>query len=156
VFRTGSTQFTLCTEDTYKRIAQIYGIDKMEEFKDYQTLSAIDKDYREALITRMNKENPSVFNLWQGVKSKSNVLEYAKDSGSFHPTQKPVLLLEDLIKTFSNVGNTVLDFTMGSGSTGVACMNTGRKFIGIELDKQYFEIACKRIDDHKSQVRMVF
>ena len=62
-----------------------------------------------------------------------------------HPTQKPVALMEYLIKTYSNEGETVLDFTMGSGTTGVACMNTGCKFIGIELDDNYFNIATKRI-----------
>lgn len=64
-----------------------------------------------------------------------------------HPTQKPVPLLEYLIKTYTNEGETVLDNCMGSGSTGVACMNTNRNFIGIELDKNYFEIAKKRIED---------
>ena len=62
-----------------------------------------------------------------------------------HPTQKPVELLEYLIKTYTNEGETVLDNCMGSGSTGVACINTGRKFIGIELDKLYFETAKQRI-----------
>lgn len=62
-----------------------------------------------------------------------------------HPTQKPVLLMEYLIKTYSNAGNTVLDFTMGSGSTGVACINTGRNFIGIEKDAKYFDVATQRI-----------
>ncbi|HZK38628.1 MAG TPA: site-specific DNA-methyltransferase [Clostridia bacterium] len=85
------------------------------------------------------------FNLWQGGKSKSNVLEYAKDNDGYHPTQKPVALLEDLIQTYSNNGDTVLDFTMGSGSTGVACINTHRRFIGIELDETYFNIAKERI-----------
>ena len=64
-----------------------------------------------------------------------------------HPTQKPVALLEYLIKTYTNEGETVLDFTMGSGSTGVACVNTGRDFIGIELDPTYFNIAKKRIEE---------
>ena len=64
-----------------------------------------------------------------------------------HPTQKPVALLEYLIKTYTNEGETVLDFTMGSGSTGVACVNTNRNFIGIELDETYFEIAKKRIEE---------
>jgi site-specific DNA-methyltransferase (adenine-specific) len=66
-----------------------------------------------------------------------------------HPTQKPVTLLEYLIKTYTNEGETVLDNCMGSGSTGVACVNTGRKFIGIEMDAKYFEIAEKRILNHK-------
>ena len=63
-----------------------------------------------------------------------------------HPTQKPIDLLEYLIRTYTNEGETVLDFTMGSGSTGVACVNTNRRFIGIELDDKYFEIAKQRID----------
>ena len=64
-----------------------------------------------------------------------------------HPTQKPTDLLEFLIKTYTNENELVLDFTMGSGSTGVACMNTNRKFIGIELDNNYFDIASKRIEE---------
>ena len=64
-----------------------------------------------------------------------------------HPTQKPVELLEYLIKTYTNDGETVLDNTMGSGSTGVACVNTNRNFIGIELDDKYFEIAKQRIEE---------
>jgi len=65
-----------------------------------------------------------------------------------HPTQKPVVLLEYLIKTYTLDGETVLDNTMGSGSTGVACINTKRNFIGIEKDDKYFEIAKKRIEEH--------
>ena len=64
-----------------------------------------------------------------------------------HPTQKPVALMGYLIKTYTNEGETVLDFTMGSGTTGVAAKNTGRKFIGIELDKEYFKIAARRIHE---------
>lgn len=76
-----------------------------------------------------------------------NIIEFsnASQKGKVHPTQKPVDLLSYLIKTYSNEGETILDFTMGSGSTGVACMKTGRKFIGIELDEQYFKISCGRI-----------
>ena len=66
-----------------------------------------------------------------------------------HPTQKPVPLLEYLIKTYTNEGETVLDNCMGSGSTGVACVNTSRDFIGIELDEKYFKIANRRIKDAK-------
>lgn len=64
-----------------------------------------------------------------------------------HPTQKPVLLLEYLIKTYTNEGDTVLDFTMGSGSTGIACLNTNRNFIGIELDQKYYNIAKTRLQE---------
>lgn len=73
-----------------------------------------------------------------------NVLEFASDR-KLHPTQKPVALMEYLIKTYTNEKDTVLDFTMGSGTTGVACKNLNRNFVGIELDKDYFDIASKRI-----------
>ena len=80
-----------------------------------------------------------------------NLLEFkglnSSEKARVHPAQKPVELLEYLVKTYSNEGETVLDNCMGSGSTGVACMNTGRKFIGIELDKGYFDIAERRIAD---------
>jgi DNA modification methylase len=72
-------------------------------------------------------------------------------NSSFHPTQKPVALLEYLIKTYTKEGDTVLDFCMGSGSTGVACINTNRNFIGIEKDSKYFSIAKKRIENHRKQ-----
>jgi site-specific DNA-methyltransferase (adenine-specific) len=75
----------------------------------------------------------------------TSILKYGSKEKRFHPTQKPVALLEYLIKTYTLEGETVLDFTMGSGSTGVACVNTGRKFIGIEMDDKYFEIAKQRI-----------
>lgn len=68
------------------------------------------------------------------------------DNATKHPTQKPVPLLEYLIKTYTNPGDTVLDNCMGSGSTGVACIRTGREFIGIELDRDYFQIARERIE----------
>lgn len=131
----GSTQFSLCTEQTYNEIVSVFGIDKMDGFLSY------------AELARLNEKYTATFNLWQGGKSKSNVLEYKKDNDGYHPTQKPVALLEDLIQTYSNEGNTVLDFTMGSGSTGVACVNTNRNFIGIELDEGYFNIAKKRIEE---------
>ena len=76
----------------------------------------------------------------QIVKFKRDVL-----TSNLHPTQKPLELMEYLVKTYSNEGDTVLDFTMGSGTTGVACKNTNRKFIGIELDENYYKIAQERI-----------
>ena len=131
---TNGIQFLVPTEVDYKKL-QKTGFFK----KPYEEVDGIAKKYKE--------RQKSVFNLWQGGKSKSNVLEYKKDNDGYHPTQKPVALLEDLIQTYSNEGETVLDFTMGSGSTGVACVNTNRHFIGIELDEGYFEIAEKRIEE---------
>jgi len=84
-----------------------------------------------------------------------NVLEFpAPMAGRKHPTQKPVALMEYLIRTYTNEGETVLDNCMGSGTTGVACINTNRNFIGIELDPTYFDIACKRIEEAQRQVRV--
>ena len=77
-----------------------------------------------------------------------NLITFSKSSQNdmiFHPTQKPVDLLKYLVKTYTNENDLVLDFTMGSGSTGVACMNTNRRFIGIELDENYFNISVNRI-----------
>ena len=73
-----------------------------------------------------------------------NVLSFPSERG-FHPTQKPVALMEYLISTYTNAGDTVLDNCMGSGSTGVACVNSGRNFIGIEQDSKYFQISQKRV-----------
>ena len=85
-----------------------------------------------------------------GTRYPLQIIECNRDSmydTKFHPTQKPVSLLENLIKTYTNEGETVLDFTMGSGSTGVACVNTNRNFIGIELNTEYYNIADKRINN---------
>ena len=82
-----------------------------------------------------------------------NILEFKRDLPNIHPTQKPVALLEYLIKTYTDEGDLVLDFTMGSGSTGVACLNTNRKFIGIELDENYFNIAKERIEDAEKKLK---
>ena len=72
------------------------------------------------------------------------------ERGTLHPTQKPVALFEYLIKTYTNPGELVLDNCMGSGTTAIACMNTGRNFIGFEMDKGYYDIACKRIEEAKN------
>lgn len=89
--------------------------------------------YRDDVITVNN-----------GDRYPLTILSFSKETG-LHPTQKPVALLEYLIKTYTNEGDTVLDNCMGSGSTGVACKNTNREFIGMELDEKYFKIACERL-----------
>lgn len=129
---TDSTQFGLCTEKTYNEFLGFYNV---KDFMPYSKMVEIDRRFARR------------FNLPDGKKYKSNVLEYKKDYTGFHPTQKPVALLGDLIKTYTNENETVLDFTMGSGSTGVAAKNLNRNFIGIELDENYFNIAKKRIED---------
>ncbi len=86
--------------------------------------------------------------------SATSLLFSSREERGFHPTQKPVSLLQYLIATYTIKNNTVLDFTMGSGTTGVACVNLGRKFIGIEKEPKYFDIACKRIDEATRQPRL--
>lgn len=84
-----------------------------------------------------------------GFRYPKSIIRINRDilKGSFHPTQKPVELLEYLVKTYTNEGDVVLDATMGSGSTGIACKKLNRNFIGIEKDPKYFEIAKKRIEE---------
>jgi len=88
----------------------------------------------------------------------TNILEYkcVDNYSRLHSSQKPVALIEYLIETYTNETETVLDNTMGSGTTGVACVNTNRKFIGIEMDAKYFEIAKKRINDAQEQMTLSF
>lgn len=80
-----------------------------------------------------------------GERYPVTVLEFPRDKDKLHPTQKPVALMEYLIRTYTNQGEIVLDNTMGSGTTGVACINTGRRFIGIEREATYFDVACSRV-----------
>ena len=88
----------------------------------------------------------------KGVRYPKQVQKFGVvERGTLHPTQKPVELMEYLIKTYTNENETVLDFTMGSGSTGVACVNTNRNFIGIEQDDKYFDIATERINKEQPQ-----
>jgi DNA modification methylase len=126
-------RFDLMDEKLYNYFAT-----KIKFDETYTELKAIDEQFKNKFA--------STFNLWEGNKYKSNILKYKKDYNGYHPTQKPVLLLEDLIRTFSNENNLVVDLTMGSGSTGVACKNTNRSFIGIEKDEAYFKIAEQRIN----------
>ena len=82
-----------------------------------------------------------------GKRYPKNLIKFNRDKDKLHPTQKPVSLCEYLIQTYTNEGDVVLDNCMGSGTTGIACLNTNRKFIGMDLDDTYFEIAKKRIEE---------
>ena len=88
------------------------------------------------------EENRALSNVWTDI---SPIVPWSKERVS-HPTQKPVQLMERCVKLWTNEGDLVLDFTMGSGSTGVACKNLNRGFIGIEKNEEYYEIAKKRLD----------
>ena len=93
----------------------------------------------------------------KGLKYPRSILKVsnANQRGKVHPTQKPVALFEYLVKTYTSGGETVLDNCMGSGTTAIACLNTNRNFIGFELDKEYFDIASKRIEEHEQQLKMI-
>lgn len=113
--------------------------------KSNQSLTTVDnKDF---------KINPYQDN---GQRYPKDILRFnrVKKCSTLHPTQKPVELLEYLIKTYTNEGMTVLDNCMGSGSTGIACLNTNRYFIGIEKDGNYFNVAKQRIENHKVQQKL--
>jgi len=149
-FYHGSSQFQLCSRELYLELTALHGLRDWEGFTDWEDLNVQSRAYREELIRSMNEDFPSVFNLPEGSKSKSNIFEFPKDSGGFHPTQKPVALLEDLIQTFSRPGDLVVDFTAGSFSTGVAALRTGRRFVGVERDPGFFEKGVQRLQAAES------
>ena len=92
-----------------------------------------------------------------GTRYPTDILNFNREpmGTTTHPTQKPVLLLEHLVKSFSNPGDTVLDFVMGVGSTGVACQNTDRNFVGIEIDKKYYNISLDRLAKNQEEINIL-
>ena len=131
-FRHSSSQWDLPTSETYNQLIDVFKINEYEGFKEYEELR---QEYEELRYTFNNQKiHHSVMNY-----------EIAKKQG--HVTPKNTDMLEYLIKTSSNENDIILDCFMGSGSTGVAALNTNRKFIGIELDENYFNIAKERIFD---------
>jgi DNA modification methylase len=100
----------------------------------------------DAVVREGSRTGKNIITKNNGTRYPNAIQKFNSDKEKLHPTQKPVALLEYLIKTYTNENDTVLDFTMGSGSTGVACKNTNRNFIGIEMDKNYFDIAKNRIE----------
>jgi site-specific DNA-methyltransferase (adenine-specific) len=116
----------------------IYNPQMRTGFKPYtQKAGRASSNYRPQIGSIVTKSN--------GDRYPLSVIEFKRDKDKIHPTQKPVALMEYFVKTYTNQGDMVLDNCMGSGTTGVACKNLGRKFIGIEQDANYFEIASKRI-----------
>ena len=132
-------QFSLCTFETYDLLDRLYGISKWGGYRDFCELEEIQNAYSE--------KYRRVFNLPDGKASVSNVLEFAKDTDTWHPTQKPLALIAHLIRQYSNPGDTVLDNCMGSATTAVAAIRTGRNWIGYEMNKEFYNRALKRIDE---------
>ena len=124
------------------RIGKPYKIKSGKRNKSTETLSGkkLQKNNKSNIASYYRSENHN-----NGTRYPINIIDFKRERG-LHPTQKPLALLEYLIKTYTNENDTVLDFTMGSGSTGVACKNLNRNFIGIELDQEYFDIAKQRIE----------
>jgi site-specific DNA-methyltransferase (adenine-specific) len=140
----------------HKRVSANFGAAKYQPMKTHEDVVVFGGKYKPQMIKGRRRMRGGMAANGQangGMKPvyyesderyPASVLDIASERG-LHPTQKPVALMEYLIKTYTNEGDTVLDFTMGSGTTGVACVKTCRKFIGIELSDQYFDIAVKRI-----------
>ena len=111
----------------------------MGGYRDFCELEEIQTEYAE--------KYRRVFNLPEGKASVSNVLEFRKDTDTWHPTQKPLALIAHLIRQYSNPGDTVLDTCMGSATTAVAAIRTGRNWIGYEKNTEFYNRALKRIDE---------
>ena len=134
-FRWGSSQWDLPTKETYEELKKIPLLKNSFEVREYESLR---QEYESLRYIHNLDTNHN--NIW---KSKAK-----RNSGKLHACEKPVDILERIIRTSSNEGDVVLDCFAGSGSTGVACLNTNRKFIGIEQDDKYFDIAYNRINGY--------
>lgn len=132
-----STQWDIPTKETYQELINVFKIDKWEGFKEYESLR---QEYESLRYTFNNqKTHHSVWNY-----------EITKKIG--HATPKPVEVIESIIKHSSNEGDVILDLFLGSGTTVIACINTNRNYIGIEKDKNYYNIAKERIEKHKISI----
>ena len=167
-FRSHSSQWSMCTESTYNKLIELYQINEMEGFKPYNKPSTTLKN-SSTTYKRLSTYNPQMtpgkpyttrrtgmIELYSsklistvnatGDRYPTSILKFNQPVKSVHPTQKPTDLLEWIIKTYSNDNDIVLDFTMGSGSTIEACINTNRRYIGIEKDKDIYLVAKDRLD----------
>jgi len=160
-----TSQFALCTETTYNKLIELYKINEMKEFIPYNNIQteiktkttynpqmAPGKPYKTKkhiindlpIYGKKNYEIPAIDN--KGERYPTSILKFDNPNNRIHPTQKPTDILECLIKTYSNENDIVLDFTMGSGSTIDACINTNRRYIGIEKDSDIFLLAKNRLN----------
>lgn len=151
----------LPTEQQWEKLCNLFGIEnKYQEILNKVKTVTYNLDLQETCKVMSNKNKGGSLGHLSSENKRDNylqlktgypksILEFNRETG-LHPTQKPVDLLEYLVKTYTNENETVLDNCMGSGSTGVACVNTNRKFIGMELDENYFNIAKERIERSKN------
>lgn len=128
---------------------------QMSQGKSYKKRTSNNSGTLNHTPSKSNIEYDNIIRVNNGERYPTSVLKYSMHNvGNIHPTQKPVELMEYLVRTYTNENEKVLDFTMGSGTTGVACINSHRDFIGIELDSNYFELAKERIDNHLKPVKI--
>lgn len=133
-------QFHLCTRETYELLDKDYKIANWGGYLSYDELQKRNREFLEAQDLA-----GSTFNIPNGCACVSNVLEFAKDLDTFHPTQKPLALIAHLVRIYSNPGDIVLDTCMGSGTTAVACIREKRHWIGYELNTDFYNQATARI-----------
>lgn len=126
-----TTQWDMPTPETYKQLIDTFGIDKWDGFREYEDLRREYEDLRYVHNLDANHNN-----VWKST---------GRNNGKQHPTQKPIDLMERIVKTSSKEGGIILDPFIGSGTTAIACINTNRNYIGFELDKHYCDIANERI-----------
>lgn len=145
-----SSQWCLCTDETYNQIIKEFNIDKWENFRTYDDLKKEFDECRHKFTQPYFGFDSStgVEDMRNNIRPYSTVWHYKRDEEVYkkHLTPKPVKMIEHIINVSSNENDIVLDCFMGSGTTGVACKHTNRQFIGIELDKKYFDIAKQRIE----------
>jgi site-specific DNA-methyltransferase (adenine-specific) len=144
-FRTNTLQFSNVSREGYNDLIETYQINQMEGFLSHD-------EWLDLYNGERKEGNAKIaFNIPEGQKHFSNILKHSKDYPSLHPTQKPIALIEEIIKVYTEEQAVILDNCIGSGTTAIAALNTGRFFIGIEKEKEYVDIANKRIEEHKEQ-----
>lgn len=164
-FNINSSQFRIPNKKNYEKLTNHYKLNEMKHFKTYDEIKSLWDNQNKKTYNPIKpkgkpyKRREQTVNLQiygnknllagdnKGTRFPTSILKYGYDKDKYHPTQKPLKLCEYLIKTYSNEGDLVLDFTMGSGSTICACINTKRRYIGFEKDKTIFKTASKRIKE---------
>ena len=166
------SQFALCTRETYQELIEHFKIDEMDGFLSYDTLVSMNPPYTYNHGATVKKEifiekKRGKMEMYGGGKSlqkeyiskeydnyPKNVLYFDVERG-LHPTQKPVSLFEYLIKTYTNEGDLVLDNCAGSGTTAIACINTNRRYICMEQNKEYYDKAITRLRNHEPLLQLI-
>ena len=166
-FRYGSHQFAAPTPQAYDLLIAKYGIDKMDGFKPYGEISNLERTYNPQMVIKgkpvrkgakvKNREDGFLGGAVQDNIKVNNeyypraIVSFGKDKDTLHPTQKPVALLQYLVRTYTNAGDVILDNCIGSGTTAVAALREKRHFIGFELNRDYYDIALRRIKLEQQQ-----